>query len=181
MRASMAEVQHERAVWGPSTEFPRVAPGTPGTSGTPGKPFQKGKSGNPGGRPKEMEPELKQFARAHTKEAIERLVWWMKSDNPKASRFAAKELLDRGWGRAPQYHEHSGDLRDHIKSVLARAFRVGLRPKSPRCASTSCHALLKAASSTSSASGSKLAPCVLVLPRALKCQVTGLGRLVRIF
>jgi hypothetical protein len=81
-----------------------------------GKPFQKGKSGNPGGRPKEMEPELKQLARAHTKEAIERLVCWMKSDNPKASPFAAKELLNRGWGQAPQYQEHSGELRNHIIS-----------------------------------------------------------------
>jgi hypothetical protein len=63
-----------------------------------------------------MEPELKQLARAHTKEAIERLVWWMKSDNPKASPFAAKELLNRGWGQAPRYHEHDGDIRQHIIS-----------------------------------------------------------------
>jgi hypothetical protein len=48
--------------------------------------------------------------------ALERLVWWMKSDNPKASPFAAKELLNRGWGQAPQYQEHSGELRNHIIS-----------------------------------------------------------------
>jgi hypothetical protein len=65
---------------------------------------------------KEMEPELKQLARAHTKEAIERLVWWMKRDNPKASPFAAKELLNRGWGQAPRYHEHDGDIRQHVIS-----------------------------------------------------------------
>jgi hypothetical protein len=33
----------------------------------------------------------------------------MKSDNPKASPFAAKELLNRGWEQAPRYHEHDGD------------------------------------------------------------------------
>jgi hypothetical protein len=30
---------------------------------------------------------------------IERLVEWMRSKDPKASPFAAKELLNRGWGR----------------------------------------------------------------------------------
>ena len=33
-----------------------------------------------------------------------------------ASPFAAKELLNRGWGHATQYHDHSGELRNHIIS-----------------------------------------------------------------
>ena len=61
-------------------------------------------------------PEIKDLARQHTKEAIERLVEWMRSKDPKASPFAAKELLNRGWGHAPQYHHHSGELRNHIIS-----------------------------------------------------------------
>ena len=65
------------------------------------KPDEIG-SGNPGGRPKDMEPELKALARQHTKECIEKLIKWVRSDNPKASPFAAKELLNRGWGHAPQ-------------------------------------------------------------------------------
>jgi hypothetical protein len=40
----------------------------------------------------------------------------MRSKDPKASPFAAKELLNRGWGQAPQYHEHDGDIRQHIIS-----------------------------------------------------------------
>src|SRR6516165_1214699 len=79
-------------------------------------PFKKGQSGNPQGRRVECLPEIKDLARQHTKEAIERLVEWMRSKDPKASPFAAKELLNRGWGHSPQYHDHSGELRNHIIS-----------------------------------------------------------------
>jgi hypothetical protein len=60
--------------------------------------FKKGESGNPGGRPKE-EIEIRALARDHTKEAVERLVFWMKSDHPKASPAACVALIDRGWGK----------------------------------------------------------------------------------
>lgn len=67
----------------------------------PGKPFQKGKSGNPGGRPK-GDGELRELARTHTVEAVERLVMWMRSENAKASVGACVAILDRGWGKSPQ-------------------------------------------------------------------------------
>lgn len=67
----------------------------------PGKPFQPGQSGNPGGRPKEL-ADIKALAREHTTSAIERLAFWLASDNPKASVSAATALLDRGWGRPAQ-------------------------------------------------------------------------------
>jgi hypothetical protein len=54
-------------------------------------PFKKGQSGNPQGRRVECLPEIRNLARQHTKEAIERLVEWMRSKDPKASPFAAKE------------------------------------------------------------------------------------------
>lgn len=66
-----------------------------------GGKFQKGKSGNPGGRPKEN-AEVKELARAHTEEAIRTLVKWMKSKNAKASVAACNALLDRAWGKATQ-------------------------------------------------------------------------------
>jgi hypothetical protein len=67
-------------------------------------PFKKGQSGNPGGRPKVV-AEVKELARAHTREAIETLVSIM--SNPKAAPAArvsaANALLDRGYGKPPQH------------------------------------------------------------------------------
>lgn len=74
-------------------------------------PFVKGQSGNPSGRPKE-DNEVKRLARSHSKAAIRRLAFWLKSDNPKASVAAAMALLDRGYGKAPQAIEHSGEITE---------------------------------------------------------------------
>src|SRR5262245_20503187 len=71
---------------------------------TIGRPFQKGQSGNPGGRPKEI-AEVKDLAREHMPAAIDALVSIM--NNPEASDAArvsaANALLDRGYGK-PQQH-----------------------------------------------------------------------------
>jgi len=63
--------------------------------------FQPGRSGNPGGRPKEL-AEVKEMARAHTAEAIATLAKWLTSDEPKAAIAAATALLDRAWGKPTQ-------------------------------------------------------------------------------
>jgi hypothetical protein len=80
-----------------------------------GKPFQKGQSGNPGGRPKEI-AEVKELAREHMPAAIEALVSIM--NNIKASDAArvsaATALLDRGYGK-PQQH-----IDAEIGSYVAR-------------------------------------------------------------
>lgn len=80
--------------------------------------FKKGQSGNPGGRPKDV-GEVKDLARKHTKDAVERLVHWLHSDNPKASVSAASVLLDRGWGKAAQSVAHTGpDGEGPVKHIV---------------------------------------------------------------
>lgn len=74
------------------------------TGGVTGRGFKKGQSGNPGGRPRSIK-DVKEAAREHTLLAIDRLVHWAKSAEPKASVAASNALLDRGWGKAPMKFE----------------------------------------------------------------------------
>lgn len=69
--------------------------------------FKKGESGNPGGRPKEND-ELKALAREYTAEAIERIAFWMRTEEARTSLAAAMALLDRGYGKPTQATEVSG-------------------------------------------------------------------------
>jgi len=64
-------------------------------------PFAPGQSGNPSGRPK-VDFEVRELAREHGREAIERLVVIMRGDNPSLARAACEALLDRGFGKPVQ-------------------------------------------------------------------------------
>jgi hypothetical protein len=72
-------------------------------------PFKKGQSGNPGGRVG-VPAEVRDLARQHSTEAIERLIHWMKSDDGRISVAAANALLDRGYGRPAQLVDLSVDV-----------------------------------------------------------------------
>jgi len=69
--------------------------------------FIKGYSPNPLGRPK-SDKTIRDLAKIHTEDALKTLSEIVK--NPKASDTARVQacnaLLDRGWGKAPQYTEN---------------------------------------------------------------------------
>ena len=64
--------------------------------------FKPGQSGNPGGRSPRVGPNgetVAQLARAHTSDAIARMVAILKGSDDDLALRAAMALLDRGWGK----------------------------------------------------------------------------------
>lgn len=73
--------------------------------------FEKGQSGNPGGRPKEV-GHVRELARAHTDAAIRTLteIHGDVSQPAPARVAAAQALLDRAWGKPSQAIGGAEDL-----------------------------------------------------------------------
>jgi hypothetical protein len=75
--------------------------------------FEKGRSGNPGGRPKEH-GEIRELARRHTDTAIATLVEVCHAGKNESARVAAATaLLDRGYGK-PAVPVAAADLPETV-------------------------------------------------------------------
>jgi hypothetical protein len=85
-----------------------------------GRPFQRGISGNPGGRPRELRDVI-ELARSHSPAAIAALAKIMRDEEaPPAARVgAANAILDRGHGRPPQAIAHLGAVAAYNLDLLS--------------------------------------------------------------
>ena len=89
--------------------------------------FKKGQSGNPKGRSKK-DTVLAEMAREYTKEALETIVSVMReAKEPKERVYAAKLILERGYGTAPQSIDvkHSGEVAPLLHMVFTEAPAIG--------------------------------------------------------
>jgi hypothetical protein len=87
--------------------------------------FEKGRSGNPGGRPK-GDGDLRELARQHTGTALRTLIEIAEhGENESARVAAANAILDRGYGK-PAVPVVPADLPE----VITINFGTELRPRS---------------------------------------------------
>ncbi len=91
--------------------------------------FEKGKSGNPGGRPKVL-GEVQALAREYTAEAIETLrdIMRNKEAPPAARGYAANSILDRGYGKPSQTVNMGGIDRPVAQLTNAELMEIASRP-----------------------------------------------------
>ena len=63
--------------------------------------FQRGRSGNPGGRPK-LPADIREAFKAKAPQALEVLTRCLQSDDDRIAMMAAQAILDRGYGKPTQ-------------------------------------------------------------------------------
>ncbi|WP_131754089.1 hypothetical protein [Burkholderia vietnamiensis] len=75
-------------------------------------------AGRPPGRPNKVTADIKALAQVHAESAIRELATILTtSENDQARISAAKELLDRGFGKATQHAEITGKDGGPVQSI----------------------------------------------------------------
>lgn len=82
------------------------------------RPWRPGQSGNPGGRPK-VNPELRRAAQDHSAEALDVLVEVMRTGKPGERLLAAREILDRAYGKPSQAVDFADKATMTLVDLLA--------------------------------------------------------------
>jgi hypothetical protein len=82
-------------------------------------PFQKGQSGNPGGKNKQIE-EMKSLARDNGTKALNRIIELIDCEDPRVCLMAAKEVLDRAFGKVKAEEEDPGGKSKAVTINIVR-------------------------------------------------------------
>ena len=89
-----------------------------------GKPFQPGQTGNKGGRPAKTEEErtLEAMCKDKTPDALGVILAIMQGGTQERAKLAAAQyIIDRGWGKAKESIEHTGNVTLTIAEQIKQA------------------------------------------------------------
>ena len=94
--------------------------------------IQKGQVRNPTGIGGPIPPPVRELAKTYTKEAIDRLVYWMREkDFPTVSLRAAEILLERAWGKPEQPITADDKFVTALSRMNEEAARIAAQPLPP--------------------------------------------------